>query len=1092
MAACPNKNSEEWKELVDKVGSEIEATYLFIKNNYEIPSDPDEVRTTEGYDFSSSAREEVFEFNKIVNVRDQLLQALGAKYNAHKGTDNKQYLTDLKKLIEDFKKADIEAGMHIFLNNAHSKLESLDKKMSAQNNDLGVLHTMNSFAGTFGLIDQITPYLDNPILEFDEETKKSITSINGKVKRLHSKYIGYARKTLVHRLAAESTIERTKRKEKLKKDFVKNNPRKDSGLNESDYIKAQTDYVEKALNDLANDIRQAEIERIRELLVLAPDDIDTITKNIMDPRGVNESIIQLTVKMLDKADFDAKESFINSRRSALSVWEKFKDSRNAGGVITDQKKLYEDIIEKIDGKETQYYTRPLFSTYYIAKDEMWEEYNKLKDEGKKKEAKKVLKDWKNKYLIDKKGKFIPSNTKPEFHNPQYKTIYSDSTKKEMYNFLVAFNNESDSMVRGKNKLEYKLPSISQRTAEKIIDSEGGIIEVGKEWWKDSVQGRIDDEQFGNIEQNEDGTIKVLTDQFGKPLKRIAVPFRGDIEITNQSYDLMGMSLTNRYASLNFKEKDAIKKDLEVLSDVVSERDVRKTSGDKVIMKTLSSIPGISTEEINDVVDTIPGRDSNTFELLTSLLEDRLYGKHRAAISEMDIKLDKLSDKAIQASSHMMLIANLLGGTSNLIAGKTMNFLESTRSIHFNTKNLAKAEELYWGDIGGIVRDMGSLAPSSMTGMLIEKFIDTSMDFSPLSNHLTKDTKFKRLFNMGTLHGINSSAEHYIQGSLMFSALDNIKVVDKETGKYVTSKGQLTDNRDEAAGMYYGYTSENGLKWNHSYTIEGQKEVTPEVEQYVNSKTKDIIADLQGMYDGTNKSMIEREWYGKLAFYLRKWMVRGTLRRWRGIQHASKELDELEDHQRFYSESTQDFKEGTYTSLARFFINTQSRIRKMQWELMRQDWDSLSDMEKGNIKAAATEIAVMVGSLIASNFLAGLAKKEPDEEDKELLYTYAYLLLRTSDELRMYTGTDIPEMSRVMRSPTATLNTLEQSWRSLSQISEDFFYRIPTGEGLEEYEGGRHKGESKSWVQVNRMINPFYKNWYDKNAQKSYDFLKNPR
>lgn len=47
MAACPNKSSQEWKDLVNALGSESEAMTAFIQNNNEIPS-LDQIGTLDG------------------------------------------------------------------------------------------------------------------------------------------------------------------------------------------------------------------------------------------------------------------------------------------------------------------------------------------------------------------------------------------------------------------------------------------------------------------------------------------------------------------------------------------------------------------------------------------------------------------------------------------------------------------------------------------------------------------------------------------------------------------------------------------------------------------------------------------------------------------------------------------------------------------------------------------------------------------------------------------------------------------------------------------------------------------------------------
>jgi hypothetical protein len=364
------------------------------------------------------------------------------------------------------------------------------------------------------------------------------------------------------------------------------------------------------------------------------------------------------------------------------------------------------------------------------------------------------------------------------------------------------------------------------------------------------------------------------------------------------------------------------------------------------------------------------------------------------------------------------------------------------------------------DIGSNVKDIKGIQHSSRTNLFLDKFLDTSMDWSGLSNNLTSDSKIKNLMSMSTLHGLNGSAEHYVQSTLMYATLDNLKVKNKQ-GEYVDKKGAVVDRAD-AATMDEIYKEVDGeLVWSDdNLTVEGFDSMTREAEFAINRRIKDIAADLQGNYDSNNRAMLQRYWYGKLAFYLRKWIVRGVQNRWRGVETTDKAFDDLSESDKFYSEASQDYREGRYTSALRFVRPNMKAMKSFQGEVLKLEWNKLTDMEKGNIKKAAMEMTLMVASFAASAFLGKLALEEDDEDAQASLYVAAYLMRRQAGELATFfpvLGTK--DALNTLTTPTAVASTVELGWKTISQIMEDL-YRVSTGQGLEVKQSGKEKGDIK--------------------------------
>jgi len=1087
MASCPNINSQEWKDLVAEIG-EVSAYALYIRNGYQIPTG-DYGQVIEGLDkkdVNQVSEERAKAMMDITKVRRKILTALKTKFSIYEGSKNEEYVQNLIKLIQDFENADVTRSMMIFIDNAEKNIKALTKRMHLEKDNLELLKKLDNFIGTFELIEDLGKFADVHLHEDNTvkgERNKKIRSRIGLIKHeldsFRNQYLNYGKETIVNRLAAESTLIRTEYRDKFAREFETNLPANKDTRSKDVRESEKRKYIQRLLNENNAKILREEKEYVRQLLSTAPKDIDSITAAMVDPRSTNDHIIQLAIKVLDRRDKIVENGYFEDRNEAYEVFKEFAvDSK--GVVITDQRKLYEDIIEVIDGQPTGYVTGPVYSTFYASLNEVLTTVRKTKDPKKGHE---ILHKWKKENLINpSKGWNNTSNIKTIHRNPSYVKILNDPRKFKFYKWYTEFNKESDNMVHNRNKLGFRLPGITKETSESFNDN--GILNSGTRMMKDAINIQADDFEYGETDKKEGKKIVAVVDEKGKTLKKIIVPFRSKLDIKDQSFDLIGMALANRYVSRNYKEKSAVKADLEILKDLMAERRVKVTKGfaNTKVVQRMKAILNVSEEEEQEL-ETKNGLESNSYRAYNNIIESRLYGKDSVSVgSVLGVSVDKATKMLIKVSADNMLIANMLGAKANVLNGKMMNFFESVRGTHFGTGDLIVSEKKYFGDMGNIMNDIGKFRPESKTNMFLERF---GTHFEGFMNSLTKDNRFKRLFNTGTLHGLNTSAEHWIQGTIVYAYFNNIKIQNKN-GDYVDANGRVV-SREKAMSFDEAFEVKNGaLVWkNKDFTPEGFESYNEDVEFMISRKLKDMITQLQGNYEGKNKSNIERYWYGKLGTFLRKWMVRGVQRRWRGIQHSGTNYSDLDRHLKFYSESTQEFTEGTYTSTVRFMMNLYKYGKLLQAQTYSKNWKALSEMEKANIKSAAAEFTTMIAAIIASNLLKELGDEEYDEEDKDSLYEKAYLFRRLYGELMFYTPANPAEAIRILKTPSATMSTVELATDTFYQ----YFYDIFSGEP-ELYQTGRRAGESKSWVLTNRLFNPFEKNMFGRDAQESLKYLTN--
>ena len=896
MASCPNIKSPEWKALVAEVG-EFQAYALFTLNNFEIPTSKD---ISKVYDLSFEERKDILSLKGITEIREKILAALTGKVSIY--SSKEEYVKNLKKLIDDFVKADVTQSLMMVSDQAVRQIETLSKKMDEVKDDLPTVVKMREFIGVYEILEEFATLLeghalpkfilDNPDVDI-QKLRNQLAYIQSSSKNFHKKYLTYAKNTMVNILAKESTIVRATYKEKFQKEFNTQNPEPKNSEAKQIWLKKRLDYVNNSINDINDRILAEEKQYIYQILQTGPKDLGWLTSWVSDSRNMNDTTIQLVTKLLDNADYKADQQFIQARNSLLKVWEEFKNNSKAKGiVITNQKELYKDILEEdAKGNLTGNITRKYSQEFYDYWNQIWKEYYDLKKQITKAslqkdfklardldiKSRKLIVDARIKTLIDPKAKDVYDdydNVKEEYRNKNFIKLLQDPNKLKMYNALIEFNKESDKLVPMGQRLLNRLPAMSSVASERLTDITSKKLSIGDTFsrWKNETFSFTEDEtEYGELGENND-TVKVLSTSSGRTFRTVFLPFRKPIDSKFQSYDVIGLALSNRAASLNYYHKKSIQMDLEVIRDIIHDRPIYETaSSGKYLVGKSKNFAEITGEEQAEILKTTEGQASKMYKVLESILDDRLYGKHN--IPNKFKFVDKMATNLVKVSADMMLVTNWLGGMSNWVNGHTMAILAAVGGKVYNKTNLIHAEAKYLADSGHMLLDFESLVPHSLTNLLTEKFLGTSLDFNPLDNSLTKDTRVKRFFTKKNLYAANKLGEHYIQSVMTYAVLDNIKIMSN--GKYMTKDGTLTDNREDGISVVKGFIkTEKGLEWgNKNWTIEGFSEFNEDAEFYISRKLKDVVADFQGQYDPRMQSMFQRTAAGKLVMFMRKWMVK---------------------------------------------------------------------------------------------------------------------------------------------------------------------------------------------------------------------------
>ena len=153
------------------------------------------------------------------------------------------------------------------------------------------------------------------------------------------------------------------------------------------------------------------------------------------------------------------------------------------------------------------------------------------------------------------------------------------------------------------------------------------------------------------------------------------------------------------------------------------------------------------------------------------------------------------------------------------------------------------------------------------------------------------------------------------------------------------------------------------------------------------------------------------------------------------------------------------------------------LKQQKFKILSQEWDKLSDLEKGNIKHATAEIVATSVILPLTGILLGSLLSGNDDSD-EITYFWLYQVRRLTTELAQFRN--VSENAKMLKSPIASLRLIESS-------TDAVFKTLNFMSWGEEYESGPNKGDlkiSRAWQKIIPVLNQV-----DKNSKDLYSYQK---
>ncbi len=1047
----------------------------------------------------------------IKDVTDKIVNRLQIQINKYasildEGTELQQeQIKDIKLIVSELQATNAKKGIIDFISKANDRLTTAEDrllKISKADKDgyLTInpvdLIQINEFIKAYKDIEDILhqfqtdPDYSDVEQEIFDLGNKSIATY----KSIETRNINLQKKYLIQVFSqSDNSPTYLKFKDQFISDFDKKNnnvgfftSNKINGkkVKGSEYNAARDKYVFEQLSKSKELIQAKELERLKSIMDQLPNDL-SFTDLFYETGYINEDFLQVATQIIKGQNFKTMTENIELEQEALDVFEAYSEDHKE----TNQTKKYDALIDdeldsngKKTGKKISYLKGEYNASFYIYLNDI---NKKVRDAKEIFEADVSNKENKKNYekLVSDRSDWIKSNTvrisnKSKPSNKWKNTINRSESEQNLYDYILKSRAKTQENYKVKqSKLDFtfddtifrKLPSINKIGIEKA--TEENPVEITRNWWSERFKVRADD-----VDYKSSSLGFAIGDEDNRLSRTQPVYFRKESE--EQSFDLMTIHLMDETASIKYKNNRMIIPTLEIMKQVASQRDIEVT--ESVFKRGLKKIKNVYSDP-NDPQDlVIEGINTRQYKVLDSLINASMYGVRK---KEGD-QASKIIDSLIQMSSNIIMTFNYFSALPNAIQGRLSNLLESNDISGISKDSAIKADLMIVKDFPNIISDIGKLRPTSFTGLLAEFFNPTGSYYGS-DIRFAKNSRTKQLFDRGLLFSFSSMGEYYVHNGLMIGALLDQKLLSKN-GDYVDVDGEITKDVTKAASLIdYMSAEEDGLVFNKDNkfknvyrTTFSEKPIGEDLFSDVSYYIRDIAISTQGNY--SSDLWVHSQQYAgfRAVESLRRWMVPGFEKRWRGFTSV---FDEDESGRVLDSRRRGDRRSGSYVDTIRFSRSLGKSIKKMKFDILRSDWENLSSRERANIRKSTQE-ASLWGSLFAVSYVVSQIKDDRKEDIPDSVLFVIFALRRVQAELGFYANP--LETLRILRSPAASISMLEKTADLLAQATTDF-----TNMEFEEYERGDLKGTTKIRKKLYNVLPGFSQ--INRNVETALNYLENP-
>ena len=532
---------------------------------------------------------------------------------------------------------------------------------------------------------------------------------------------------------------------------------------------------------------------------------------------------------------------------------------------------------------------------------------------------------------------------------------------------------------------------------------------------------------------------------------------------NESYDDMTEDaatslLAYMGMAFEYKEMNGVIGMLENARYMASRRDVEQRKGFKLKVERV----GKEDEFHYTKPYTVKAAKTNIQTAINDFYQMHVYGHLRAdegTIGKTRISKRKVVDTTNRFTSLAQMAVNIHQRIANVNTGFTQILVESAGGK-------IKAKDVTWA-VGQWVANSGTrLAETGKTDYTnkLSLFLDY-FDIHQDNGREVRTTKYgrsdsSRVFNEGLLYAGLSIGEDFLAGTTALALAHTMKLTGPD--------GKPANLWDAYEVKYIDSENKTGahLVLKNGYKKEDGSALTKQDELKYRKEVIGTNFELQGIYNTDDRSAVQQYSLGALAIMYRKWIAPAMKRRYAGLFTGEAQYSNLKGQfEQGYYTTALSFTKDVFGDLFEPVSEEESRKNILRIltdfralsDSIQMNWSKLTDYEKGNVKKACTEMAVMICLITASMLLKNLP---PDDHDGNKFLSWADDIVVTQLlRLRSEIGSQAPtpmlanEALRIASSPVAALRPLRDSLNIFNLMWAPNYWEI--------VESGRYRGRTKA-------------------------------
>lgn len=683
--------------------------------------------------------------------------------------------------------------------------------------------------------------------------------------------------------------------------------------------------------------------------------------------------------------------------------------------------------------------------WHIISEIDWDAYNeayekeaqRLKSLGYKgNRYKNSLQAWvsnnNGKYTVSVNGKDIKADFVPgkKYRKPMKQM---NSAQAAYYAEMMQFKKKYEDMLQ-----TYGLPTELFRPVQMTTGVEEALINGSSKDIAKAVKDKLIDQFITREDDAMYGEREVLVDNAGNKVNKLPAFYLKDLDDQSRlNRDFTKAMMNFAGMSINFITMAENVAELEVTKDFLLDREEEVQEGG---VSTWSSTNVDSNRYVSPVRRKV--RETSTGRYIESLVDDKFYGKHakdEGKAPVLGIEWAKLSSAITSFNSTTGLAMNVPGAMANALVGKLQMFIDGFSGEFFSLGDMTWASAKYTAMIPAAIQDITDNSQQSLLHLLMNRFDVTDDWFDDLRSHSFSSSMLSKILSNTSLLFLYGMGEHMLHAQTMLACLRHVKVLDA-AGKKVplidALERQPNGNGVYKIGIKAGYTTQTGKAIDDNYLNQIKRRIS-----YVNRS-------MHGAFGSDDKGNIHRYVLGRLAMNFRQWMPAHYARRFNTL-HWDAELG--------------DFREGYYITLWNFTKKLCEDIHRNQQGIMSV-WNSLSDMEKANMKRVFAEFLVVAILSLLSRL--GFDDKERRNHD----WWYAMLEYQVR-RMNLEAGASSPfALERFIKNNMTLLNSpmaaLDNANKLLAIMDLEPLITMRT------IERGKYKGEYVYLHNVEKSV-PFY-------------------